>query len=104
MKQYKDSGEQVLGTVEGLDNFVAEVLNGQRKEYWTSTPDCHDRASVKVVGDDFEKQVIDRDVDTLMLIYHPQRDKNRGLKEKFDRFARENSSEELQIARMNGVN
>jgi len=39
---------------------------------------------VKVVGEDFEKKVLKSKQDTLLLIYHPEKSKNRGLKEKLD--------------------
>jgi hypothetical protein len=37
-----------------------------------------------VVGEDFEKKVLKSKQDTLLLIYHPEKSKNRGLKEKLD--------------------
>lgn len=40
-----------------------------------------------MVGDDFEQRVFNTKRDVLMLIYHPQSHKNRGLKQKFEHFA-----------------
>jgi hypothetical protein len=40
------------------------------------------------VGEDFEKRVIDSDRDALVLVYHPISEKNRGLKQKFEEFAK----------------
>lgn len=43
-----------------------------------------------MVGEDFEKVVIDSDKDVLVLAYHPVSEKNRGLKQKFEKFAEKN--------------
>lgn len=55
-----------------------------------------------MVGQDFEKRVIDSDKDAIVLVYHPLSEKNRGLKQKFEQFAKANTSDKLLVARMNG--
>ena len=42
------------------------------------------KKSTKVVGTTFKKLVLDCNRDALVLIYHPQKDKNRGLKQKLE--------------------
>ena len=40
----------------------------------------------------------------MVLVYHPIAHKNRGLKEKFEAFARQVDSEKLKVARYSGIN
>ena len=40
----------------------------------------------------------------MILIYHPQKDKNRGLKEKFQALAQEVDQKEIMVAMYNGIN
>ena len=89
-----------------LTAFVNEVLNGERPLYWESEKSKIQKFSEKIVGEDFEKRVIDQDRDSLVLIYHPVNEKNRGLKQKFENFAKtyRSSDKNLLIARYNGVN
>ena len=43
---------------------------------------------MKIVGQTFEKLVYDGERDALVLVYHPLKEKNRGLKKKFEAFAK----------------
>ena len=43
---------------------------------------------MKIVGQTFEKLVYDGKRDALVLVYHPHKEKNRGLKKKFEAFAK----------------
>jgi len=58
------------------------------------------------VGEEFEKRVIETKRDALVLIFHPNPEKNRGLKEKFEHFCQVAKAEgcPLFLARYNGVN
>jgi hypothetical protein len=71
-----------------LTAFVDQVINGERALYWESEKEKREKFSQKLVGEDFEKRVIDSDRDALVLIYHPLGEKNRGLKQKFEHFAK----------------
>ena len=80
-------------------------MNGERPLYWESEKPKVDKYSQKVVGEDFEKVVIDSEKDALVLIYHPLSEKNRGLKEKFEKFAEKNTeNKNVSLLRYNGVN
>lgn len=59
---------------------------------------------MKVVGDSFKARVYDTKRDALVLVFHPIRHKNRGLKEKFEYFAKSVNQDQLLVARYNGVN
>ena len=59
------------------------------------------------MGADFEQRVFNSSRDAIMLIYHPLSQKNRGLKQRFDRFAdleQTNGNSALQFFRYNGLN
>lgn len=90
-------------TEQSIGNFVTEVLNGEHPYYWHSTKPGRKRNSIKVCGEDFEKRITNSYEDTLLLVYHPDKAKNRGLKQKFDQFA-ETPRAGVQLCRMNGVN
>ena len=47
-----------------------------------------------MIGQTFEKLVFDGRRDALVLVYHPVKEKNRKLKEKFDAFAKTLEKEE----------
>lgn len=67
-----------------------------------------ERFSQKVVGEDFEKRLLDSKKDAILLIQHPIKEKNSQLVEQyeelafFDKNKPENSN--LIFARYNGVN
>lgn len=71
-----------------LDSFVEQVLNGEGKLWWPSLVDRKPKHSVKIVGTDFENRVFNTNRDALVLFYHPLKDKNRGLKEKYEQFVK----------------
>lgn len=103
-KLYKEDSLDVLKNGDKLTIFINEVLNGERPLYWESAKAKSPKYSQKLVGQDFEKRVFERDRDALVLIHHPVAEKNRGLKQKFEEFAKENLDENLLIARYSGVN
>lgn len=72
---------------EKLCQFVSEVLNGEKPLFFDSMKPKPTKYSIKVVGQEFEKRVIDSEQDALLLIYHPLSHKNRGLKQKLETFA-----------------
>lgn len=102
-KVYREDDLESLFNPEKINGFVGEVLNGERPLFWESQIDKAPKYSQKIVGEDFEKRVYDNERDALVLIYHPIKSKNRGLKAKFENFAR-NADNELLVARCNGVN
>ena len=89
---------------DSLITFVKESLSGTRPYFWLSENPKKDKSSTKVVGDSFKAHVFDTKRDALVLVYHPIAHKNRGLKDKFEAFAKSVDSENLLVARLNGVN
>jgi len=67
-----------------LVKFIKQSLNGDLPYYFESEKQKKIKFSKKVVGEDFTKRVFESNKDALVLIYHPNKEKNRGLKEKFD--------------------
>jgi len=61
-----------------------------------------------VVGEDFEKRVLESKKDVVLLITHPVKSKNRRLLEHFEELVREERSKPensgLVLAKYNGVN
>ena len=103
-KLYREDNLEILINPTKLTAFVDQVLNGERPLYWESEKEKKEKFSQKLVGEDFEKRVIDSDKDALVLIYHPITEKNRGLKQKFEQFAKQKLKDSVLIARYNGVN
>ena len=81
-----------------------ESLEGKRPYFWLSENPKKDKASVKVVGDSLKARVYDTKRDALVLFYHPISHKNRGLKEKFESYAKQADQSKLLVARCNGIN
>lgn len=89
-----------------LSEFVDSILAQKIKPQFQSQTEKRQKHSAKLVGLDFEKRVIESEQDALVLIYHPSSEKNRGLKEKFERFAQQQKANDSQllIGRMNALN
>ena len=83
-KLYREDNLDVLVNPTKFTTFVDQVINGERPLYWESEKEKKEKFSQKLVGEDFEKRVIDSDRDALVLVYHPISEKNRGLKHKFE--------------------
>jgi len=56
------------------------------------------------VGEDFEKRVLSSKKDSLILIEHPLKEKNRGIVEEFELFASVNKFDNVTLGRYNGIN
>jgi len=76
--------------------------------YWETEKVPKKKYTQKVVGEDFEKRVLESKKDVVLLITHPVKEKNRGLLEHFECLAREDrlkpENENVLIAKYNGVN
>ena len=70
-----------------LLGFLEESLDEKRPVYFTRSDPKAKRYAERVTGETFEKQILDGKRDALMLIFHPNPEKNRGLKEKFQTYA-----------------
>lgn len=64
---------------EQIDKFVRESLNGSLPLYWETEKIPKKKYSLKVVGEDFDKRIFENKKDSLVLIYHPIKEKNRGI-------------------------
>jgi len=87
-KMYREDRFEQVSNPARLTAFVNEVLNNERPLWWASEKLKHKKYSQKIVGNDFEARVFDRRDDSLVLIYHPISSKNRGVKQKFEEFAK----------------
>jgi hypothetical protein len=76
--------------------------------YWETEKVPKKKYTQKVVGEDYEKRVLESKKDVVLLITHPVKEKNRGLLEHFESLAREDrlkpENENVLIAKYNGVN
>lgn len=79
-------------------------MAGQRPYFWLSERSKTAKNSHKAVGDSFKARVFDTSRDVIVLVYHPLAEKNRGLKEKFDEFAKSVDQSSLLVVRYNGIN
>ena len=59
---------------------------------------------MRVVGESFEKLIFDSPKDSLVLVHHPISHKNRGLKDKWEKFAEVNENKNILIGRYSGIN
>lgn len=105
-RMYRENDLTVIKDSAKLAQFVTEALNGKRELYWESEKVKPQKYSDKVVGNEFERRVLESKRDSLILIYHPLAEKNRGLKEKFEMLAQNlgGSNDKLLIGRCNGLN
>ena len=99
-----ESDLEALTNPDALLKFVNESLSGEKPHFWLSENPKKDKKSIKVVGESFKARVYDTRRDALVLIYHPIPHKNRGLKEKFESYAKTVDQDQLLVARYNGVN
>ena len=80
--------EITLLTPSELSKFIQESQSGTRPPTWLSEKEKEKKYSMKIVGQTFEKLVYDGKRDALVLVYHPLKAKNRGIKKKFEAFAK----------------
>lgn len=76
-KIYHSADKEVLVNFEKMVQFVKATVNGETPLYWETekTPKVHH--TLKIVGEDFEKRVLDSKTDCLILVTHPVKEKNR---------------------------
>lgn len=46
----------------------------------------------KIVGEDFDKRIMESKKDALVLVYHPVKEKNRDLVDKYEEFVKNQSN------------
>ena len=89
MQKMSITGEKsVLEDPQRLVQFVEDSQSGANPPTWLSQNEKEKKVSMKIVGQTFEKLVYDGKRDALVLVYHPLKAKNRGLKKKFEAFAK----------------
>jgi hypothetical protein len=84
---YKEDSLATLKNPQKLLDFVDEAKSGSRPSFYEQMKTKPEKHSVKIAGKDFEKRVFESKKDALVLIYHPEPEKNRGIKQKFEHFA-----------------
>jgi len=73
------SDPETLTDPEKLVDFVKSAVLGQLPNYWETDKTPKQKYSIKIVGEDFEKRIVDSKKDALVLVYHPLKEKNRQL-------------------------
>lgn len=87
-KIYHTDNQETLTDFTKLVEFVKSSINGEVKYYWDSQNIPKTKYAQKVVGEDFDKRIMQGNKDALVLVYHPVKEKNRELIEKFEEFVR----------------
>lgn len=103
-RMYHTNDKQTLTNPEKLNDFVKAAVVDQLPLYWETEKMPKTKYSWKLVGEDFEKKILDAKRDTLVLIKHPDEAKNRKLAAEFEDLARQNSLKDLTLARYRGLN
>ena len=85
---YQTLDLQTLTNYEKIAEFVKQSINGELKYYWDTEAIPHPKYAQKVVGEDFDKRILQTPKDALVLVYHPSNEKNRELKSQYDEFVR----------------
>ncbi len=83
---FKLDGLDNLTDAEKIVNFVKASVNGENKVYWDTTPIPKTKYSQKIVGEDFDKRILESKRDALVLVYHPIKEKNRELLSLYEEF------------------
>lgn len=103
-RMHHTTDPETLTDPDKLVDFVKSAVLGQLPTYWETDKTPIQKYSIKVVGEDFEKRIIESKKDSLVLVYHPLKEKNRHLQDTFEEFTRISKSDILSFARFNGIN
>ena len=103
-RMHHTSDPETLTDPEKLVDFVKSAVLGQLPNYWETDKTPKQKYSIKIVGEDFEKRIVDSKKDALVLVYHPLKEKNRQLQDSFEEFTRIAKSDSISFARLNGIN
>ena len=104
-RMYQTADRDILTDPDKLVDFVKSAVLGQLPLYWETEKVPKKKYTQKVVGEDFEKRVLESKKDVLLLVTHPIKDKNRDLLERYEELARDEiSNSGILLAKYNGVN
>ena len=105
-KMYREANFGAIAEPSLLNDFVTDALAEKRELFWFSLDKKKPKHSQKIVGSDLERRIFDTARDALVLFYHPLAHKNRGVKQKYEEFAKTTSADprQLLVARCNGIN
>jgi len=78
-KMYHTGDIETLTNPEKVNDFVKAAVVESVPLYWETAKAPKVKYSKKVVGEDFEKKVLDAKRDTLVLVKHADDAKNRNL-------------------------
>ena len=87
-RMYHTEDLSVLTNYEKLTQFVKSSTIGELPLYWESAKVPRSYYSQKIVGEDFDRRVLDSKKDAFILVYHPSKEKNRGIISSFENFVR----------------
>ncbi|CDW86371.1 UNKNOWN [Stylonychia lemnae] len=110
-KMYHTDDPEILSDFQKLVDFVKQSVNGELKCYWDTENVPKTKYAQKIVGEDFDKRVMQGNKDAVVLVYHPIKEKNRELVDKFEEFVRTQDADQgispdgqVVYGKYNGIN
>lgn len=107
-RMHQTDDKAVLTDAEKLAEFVKSAVLSQLPLYWETEKVPKEKHTQKVVGEDFEKRVIQSKRDSVVLIEHPVKAKNGKILQQFEEIARvekvKEANKNVLFARYNGLN
>ena len=105
-KMYYLEDKSKLFDSDAICQFVQSSIIGELHLYWEREKLPKQKYSEKIVGEDFEKRILESGKNAIVLFYHPIKDKNRNVCEQFEHFAEADSKKHknLIVGRYNGIN
>ena len=99
---YLNRGEKL--NIEGVGKFLEDFKQGKLKPTLRSDPEpkSNNRPVMEVVGTTFEKIVLDRQKDVLLVVYSPSCIYCRRMEAAYEQLGAEVKSKDIVIARLNG--
>lgn len=80
-RMHHTADRETLTDPEKLVEFVKSAVLNQLPLYWETEKVPKQKHSQKVVGEDFEKRIMETKKDALVLVHHPLKEKNNKLLE-----------------------
>lgn len=83
-KMFREDDLAALKNPKRILEFVDKSTEGKLEAFYEQMKPKKEKFSIKIAGKDFEKRVFEQNRDSLVLIYHSEPEKNRGIKQKFE--------------------
>ncbi len=87
-KMHRTDDKSDLITAQGIVDYINMVLLGEEDLFWESECLPKRKYSEKIVGEDFQKKVLESKNDVAVFVAHPLKRKNRKLAEVWEHVAR----------------